>query len=790
MMSLAWTWFRRNYTLLLLLSATTCLALALGRLIRGTTWPWLMPVSLLAVICGWGTGASRLKAKQAWASLSALGIPGVFAYVAGLFMPLGQLILAVLSLRTQIVMWLSEQAAVDFSLVFAAWIEFSTHFASVLSRLWAWCLALVSGETLIDPLAAGMAWNLLLWLVGAWAGWQLRRERQALQALAPGGALLALVLDYTRGEIGLLIVYLGILLALMGLARNEWRHTQWQQRKVDYSESIVFDTLVMVGLVTVTLVLSATGTPSLSWRELVDNLRSSRQGGSDRVAESLGLEAPPNVAGSAVYRAGGLPRQHLLDLPPERLQDVVLTIRTGEFPPLPESLASEITPTRHRWRAITYDVYSGAGWSSSPAQAILLPADAPLLESLPSYRIVNQQVERVVEGEEYVYWSGVLAQADVEIEIAWRTLPPDEPGLVSYGDMLGALTEPDTYTPVSYLPQVSAEQLRKAGGKYPAQIVSRYLNLPESTPGRVLALARELTQAAPTPYDRALAIETYLRTFPYTLEIEPPPVGRDVVDYFLFTAQQGYCDYYASSMAVLARAVGLPARLVVGYASGDYSASTAEYIVRQQDAHSWVEIYFVGIGWVEFEPTASLPAIDRQGDENTSVPPPNLPNETPAFSWLKVSWRALVASLGGQLLIVSAGLLLLLSLWQVGELWFLRLIPAQQAVSRMYFRMEKASTQLLPDLPDGHTPHQLQRALSYKFAQSNHRWLKMLLSPVESEIEGLVALYVTQVFSQHPPGPSRVRAGIRAWTRLRWRLWIANRLIHFPAPFKPVSPGN
>lgn len=773
MMPLAWNWFRKNYNLVLLMAATTCLVLALGEVIRGVTWSWLMPVSLVAAACGWGAGASRLKAKQAWLGLTVLGIPGVFAYVGGLFAPLGQLILSVLSLFPQIVLWFSEQMPPDYSPLLAAWADLFDHAASVASRLWAWNLALVSGGTLIDPLAAGLAWNLLLWLAGAWAGWQLRRERQALQALAPGGALLALVLDYTRGEIGLLIVYLAVLLALMGLARNEWRHVQWQQRRVDYAESIVIDTLAMVGMVTIALVLSAAGTPSLSWRELVDKLRGTGQEESERVAESLGLEAPPNVAVSETYRANGLPRRHLLDLPPEQLRDVVLTVSTGELPPLLGALPADIQPARYRWRAITYDAYTGAGWGSSPAQDVPLPANTPLLEVPPGYHVITQQVERAPDQGAYVYWTGALAQADADIAIAWRTQPSGEPGPAHNGDMLGALTGPDEYTVISYLPQVSSGALRGAGSDYPPQIIERYMKLPESTPERVLALAYELTRAAPTPYDRALAIESYLRTFPYTLEVEPPPVGHDVVDYFLFTARQGYCDYYASSMVVLARAVGLPARLVIGYTSGEYNAPDAEYIVRQEDAHSWAEIYFPGVGWVEFEPTAGQPPIVRPGEAGASEATPGLPAGNPAIAWLKTSWRALVASLGGQLLIAGTGLILLFTLWQAGELWFLRLLPARQAISRMYSRLEKASPRLLPGLPAGHTPHQLQHVLTRRLKNARQRLLKTLLSPAEGEIESVVALHVAQVFSQRPPGRAQVRAGIRAWARLRWRLWIA-----------------
>jgi len=292
-------------------------------------------------------------------------------------------------------------------------------------------------------------------------------------------------------------------------------------------------------------------------------------------------------------------------------------------------------------------------------------------------------------------------------------------------------------------------------------------------PERVLALARELTQAAPTPYDRTVAIESYLRTFPYTLEVEPPPRGRDVVDYFLFTAQQGYCDYYATSMVVLARAAGLPARLVVGYANGDYNSPTAEYIVRQEDAHSWAEVYFSGIGWVEFEPTAGQPSIIRAGGENASGPPPDLPSANPAISWLKTGWCGLISSLGGQIAIAGTGLILLFTLWQAGEIGFLHLIPSKMAISRMYARMEKASTRLLPDLPDGHTPHQLQAALSLKLKGGQNHPFKSLFSAAESEIERVVVLHVAQVFSAHPPSRLQISKGIRAWLRLRWRLWVA-----------------
>jgi transglutaminase-like putative cysteine protease len=760
-------WLKRNLNLVLTLSAAACLAVALGELVRGATLSLLLPVALAGVICGWGLGASRLSAKQAWVGLVALGLPGVFLFVGGLFPKLWGFTLEALALVPQLWAWLSERTPVDIAPLLAVWSGMSAHAASVLLRTWTWSVALARGEGLIDPLAVALAWNLLLWLAGAWAGWEMRRKRRALSALTPGGALLALVVDYTRGEVGLVIVYLALLLTLMGVGKSQWRQLRWQQRKVDYADSVVFETLLMVGMVTTGLVLSAAGTPSISWRELLEELRKGEQPGGERVAESLGLEAPPNAASEEAYRSDGLPRQHLLDLPPELLKDVVLTVSTGELPPAPDG-AFEGGAERYHWRALTYDIYTGAGWRSSAATESEVPAGTLLLELPVGYRALNQHIVRAPDGNASLYWTGLLARVDADVRIAWRTTPPEVAVPASNGDMLGALTSPDEYTVVSYVPATSAEELRGAGGDYPAEITRRYLRLPESLPERVLGLARQVTQASLTPYDRALAIESYLRQFPYTLEVGRPPAGRDVVDYFLFTEQRGYCDYYASAMVVLARAVGLPARLVIGYSSGEYDPARAEYIVRKENAHSWAEVYFPGYGWAEFEPTAGQPAIHELEDDSAAGPPPGVPAGQRALSWLQDRWRGLITSLSGQLLIGLTGLLVLVALWQAGEIGYLHLLPASHAIPRLYARLEKAASFLLSDLPCGHTPAQLGTALTQALKSPHERW-----SAAEGEIEQVVDLYVAQIFSPNTPERSQVRRGILAWSRLRWRLWLA-----------------
>jgi transglutaminase-like putative cysteine protease len=767
-----WNWLKKNNSLLLHLMAIFCLALALGRLVRGTTWSLFMPVALAAALGGWWAGKSSLTGRGAAGWLLGLGIPGLFLSITGMVGTLRNLLYAGVLSIAQGIPRVYNGEPVDLLLLNTTWSAFSGHFIAVLSRLGAWIGTFASGETTTDPLANGLVWSIVLWLAGSWSGWHLRRRQQALRALAPGGVVLAVVLDYTGREIYLAILYLAIMLVLSGLTWYGKSRASWERRGVDYSESIAVDSAVAIISITMVLTSLAAATPSLSWKDLVDSIREANREGESRVAESLGLDAETNVAASAAYRSGGLPRQHLLGMPPEVLEELVLTVKTGELPPLPgESIPASVN--RYYWRTITYDAYTSAGWLSSPANSLTLPANVSLMEPGPGHRVIRQQVKLVSDQDGRLYWAGTLIQVNTEVEIAWRTTPPPDPSPVQGGDMLGALAARDAYNVVSSIPQVSAAQLRATEDRYPEEVAGRYLRLPETVPERVLAKARELTATAPTPYDRALAIETYLRGFPYTLEVEPPPPGRDIVDYFLFTAQKGYCDYYASAMVVLARAAGLPARIVIGYSSGGYNWSTAQYEVRQKNAHSWPEIYFPGIGWVEFEPTAGLPEITHEGDQAGQQPIPGSESGKSLETWVRERWRMLASSLVGQILLWLVGFAAMAAIWQTGEIWILYLTPDAVAVQRLYSRLESVGLRLLPRLPGGHTPRALQTALTGHLVRQMGRRMSGLYRPAPGEIANIVGLYEAQVYSKRGPGRPQVIQGIKAWARLRWRLQLA-----------------
>jgi len=266
-------------------------------------------------------------------------------------------------------------------------------------------------------------------------------------------------------------------------------------------------------------------------------------------------------------------------------------------------------PPNHYWRSLSYDLYTGHGWATSRTETLSYEG-GELIRSpdLPAHRLLTQEVEVVDEKKRLLYAAGSLVTVEQPFKVAWRQGPGR--------DIFGVTAESNTYRVHTLVSTATVEALRAAGTAYPDWVLDRYLQLPDDVPNRVLQLARRLTATELTPYDRAQAIELYLRnTYSYTLNIPSPPSDHDIVDYFLFGLKKGYCDYYATSMVVLARAAGIPARLAVGYITGTYDAINAQYIVTEAEAHAWVEVYFPGYGWIKFEPTSGRPSLWRPTDQ-------------------------------------------------------------------------------------------------------------------------------------------------------------------------------
>jgi transglutaminase-like putative cysteine protease len=173
------------------------------------------------------------------------------------------------------------------------------------------------------------------------------------------------------------------------------------------------------------------------------------------------------------------------------------------------------------------------------------------------------------------------------------------------------LPEGAVYTVVSRRTPVTAELLRASDGvpvSLSPALQSRYTQLPDDVPARVTDLAERVAAGAPTTFDKVKALEAWMAAnTSYTLDIPPLPAGADAVDQYLFVDRQGFCEQIGTSLVVMLRSLGVPARLAVGFTPGERNPFTGLWEVRAKDAHAWAEVWFPGVGWQAFDPTASVP---------------------------------------------------------------------------------------------------------------------------------------------------------------------------------------
>ena len=284
---------------------------------------------------------------------------------------------------------------------------------------------------------------------------------------------------------------------------------------------------------------------------------------------------------------------------------------------LDDALVLRVRPTRPGyWRGLAFDTYTGRGWRmsdhaveefASSEQSRIVPRLGPD-EPWPAGS--EQSIQTFyVEAEQ----PNVIFAAYRPFEVFF---PTGTIGVDRYAGMRSPLRlEPGmVYSVISRVPAPGAALLARGHGDVPPHIRARYLQLPAIS-SRVRRLASDLTAGVESPYQRAEAIRRYLQHgFTYTLQAPLLPDHADAVDEFLFVTRQGSCETFASALAVLLRAAGVPARLVTGYTTGSYNVFTGYYEVRNSDAHAWVEMFQPGAGWIEFEATPSFaPASDIAG---------------------------------------------------------------------------------------------------------------------------------------------------------------------------------
>ncbi|WP_299095026.1 transglutaminase domain-containing protein [uncultured Metabacillus sp.] len=268
------------------------------------------------------------------------------------------------------------------------------------------------------------------------------------------------------------------------------------------------------------------------------------------------------------------------------------------------------------WRIETKDVYTGKGWEASDPEAEL--------EEITNFNELNWTDERVEtkslkstitinNSYRHLHVMYPLGLSAIETENQLSFYFNQNTELITpFRENEGSRQEFMSYE-ISYdLPSYPLNEMRKeqSFASVPDGFIERYTQLPDSLPSRVRELAIRITANEDNQFDKVKAIESYLGSdeFSYDKEDVAIPEGnQDYVDQFLFETLRGYCDNFSTSMIVLLRSIDIPARWVKGYTEGEFVKNVTntekEYRVTNNNAHSWVEVYFDGVGWVPFEPT-------------------------------------------------------------------------------------------------------------------------------------------------------------------------------------------
>jgi transglutaminase-like putative cysteine protease len=653
-------------------------------------------------------------------------------------------------------------------------------------RLGLWLRAAATRGTSDDPDVFLFLASLLCWLAVFWSARIQYRRHRPLLSLLPLIVPTAVSVFYSQSGIGWLVALLGCgtLLSVAGELSNSQR--TWESRGVDYAtdlESTAAGAAIAASLVVTTLSYFA---PQFSLSDVSDRLGDAFHGPSAEVedaAERLFGGVSPARRGSA--SGGGpssyLPRSRLLGGSPELLDSVVMKVWTDEPPPPPEYLVGEreyMRPPPHYWHGVSFDDYSGRGWSVTidargPAEGEL-PVFVP-----PSYDEVDQRFEFTSSHGDTLYALSVPAIVTGPIESIWHTAPAelrelDGAGeeLPDDGDLAGLASEVVSYTVVSRVPKPTASALRMVPARYAAQVVDLYLQLPNTVPRRVIDLAEEVTSPGATVYEKVRLVEQYLRQYPYSLEVDAPPEGRDVADFFLFDSREGYCDYYATAFVVMARAVGIPSRLVSGYVGGQYDDLSGAYLIRQYNSHSWPEVYFPGWGWIGFEPTGSQPV--RELPEEVRLPSQAVAAPSgPSGRVVRSRWRMAGLAIAGA---TTVGLLVL---WARRRR---RRAPPPLTVPSIWNRIAEAGRRmgLAPD--PALTPHEYAEVLALEMDARARRtrylqqdWLE-LAQRGGATARTLAEMYTARAYSQRQVREWDEAAARRQWERLRpplrWFRWL------------------
>jgi transglutaminase-like putative cysteine protease len=475
----------------------------------------------------------------------------------------------------------------------------------VLARIQIAFRTFTSGRAVYDPILFQVGISLVFWGIGSEGGYLLiRRGTPWFPFILP--AIAISVIDHYNQRLpdrGIYFV-IALLVGLMLVFRLQFirARSDWQTRKIYSPPDHLFNLTRNVLCLLLVVVILGWNIPTLSeafspasslWTEISRPFQKLRTQLSNALIPLKGGESSSGIYDAATLNLG---------LNANLGSRLLFTVKASE------PARSDVP---YYWRVRVYDRYEDSYWRSTAQDEVPLMPDT----AFPILRYENQkEVEFTFNlaepSSEFLYAAAYAWKIDRKI--LFISGPADDGQVDGIGLKVETpLPRGSIYRIVSLIQQPAADDLRESGKVYPVWVGGRYLQLPDSFPQRVRTLTRDLTAGMDNPYQKVQAVTNYLRkNIRYNPSIDPPPARMDPIEWFLFEKKEGFCNYYASAEVLMLRSIGIPARLVAGYRQGELNILTDQYTIREKNLHAWPEVYFSGIGWVEFEPTTPFPAVN------------------------------------------------------------------------------------------------------------------------------------------------------------------------------------
>ena len=534
---------------------------------------------------------------------------------------------------------LVHAVAVALSILLALWQtagnDYGGSVAALVNDMHQWLLLAFAGGTSSDDsifLFFIIALSFLLAYTSAWLVYRTRRPW--LMILANAVVLLINLNFIDAGYIVFLVVFLVAALLLLLRFNLYESSVRWKRLGLRCSDDLGWEFMQAGALISIGILILAWLLPWGYTNDTAAQIWSANNNPwvqlQDVWNRIISVSGGTNIASH-----GNFTDTLVLGGNPHLNGDLVFTVKTNDG-------------SGQYLESVSYDTYNGRGWSYGSTDGTSLNANTVKYDGSTALRTVQQSITVVnPPGEEHPYLLGAPQIASTNQSVVVLTSKASG-AITAWVRKLGNLAAGNTYSVVSYVSAADIKTLRTVPmpadapsftpnpahpdlvppvNWYDPNILQADLQLPKNLSPRIKRLAEQITAGIPTMYDKAEALESYLREYyTYDVNVSLPP-GQEGVSWFLFNgANRGFCNYFATAMAIMAREVGIPARVVAGYTSGKYDAKQHAWQIHGFDAHLWVQVYFAGYGWVNFEPSQSYSTFTRPTASSTGTPiNPNVP---------------------------------------------------------------------------------------------------------------------------------------------------------------------